>query len=217
VKFDISVRYIESTRWTCPLRHISTLSEVDLVGGRVTSVVVSLRPQAIRGAPVNSRQVSQVDYRLARNAVIRNFRNGRLSQLDVCDAHPELIRVARHIADRAAASAGARDARAAPSAGARAARAAPSASDPGPARTTRPEESVGEVCPICEEANVVLVSYAFGANLGPAGHCVTEKAELSRLTKRTDELTCYVVEVCPQCRWNHLARSFRVPGGRSGR
>ncbi len=127
----------------------------------------------IRGVSAGSERLSQVDYRLARNAVIRNFKNGRLSRLDVCDAHPELIRAAEHVGD-----------------------------------------VTGEECPICEETNVVLVSYAFGNGLGPGGHNVTNKDEMTKLAKRTNELTCYVVEVCPQCRWNHLARSFRVPGRR---
>ena len=24
------------------------------------------------------------------------------------------------------------------------------------------------------------------------------------------QVSCYVVEVCPECRWNHLARTFRL-------
>ena len=39
----------------------------------------------------------QVDYRLARNAVVSEFRKGRLSRLDVCDAHPELLRAATNV------------------------------------------------------------------------------------------------------------------------
>ncbi len=39
----------------------------------------------------------RVEYRLARNAVVREFRRGRLSRLDVCDAHPELLRAARNL------------------------------------------------------------------------------------------------------------------------
>jgi hypothetical protein len=35
-----------------------------------------------------------IDYRLARRAVISEFRKGRLSSTDVCDAHPELRRAA---------------------------------------------------------------------------------------------------------------------------
>ena len=35
-----------------------------------------------------------VDYRLARNVVVSEYRKGHLSRLDVCDAHPELLRAA---------------------------------------------------------------------------------------------------------------------------
>lgn len=41
--------------------------------------------------------LGQIEYRLARDAVVREYRRGRLSRLDVCDAHPELLRVARHL------------------------------------------------------------------------------------------------------------------------
>jgi hypothetical protein len=127
----------------------------------------------IKGVSRGKDPFSHVDYRLARRSIVRNYRNGRLSRMDVCDAHPELIRAARHVG-----------------------------------------EQTQELCPICEEVNVVLVSYAFGTGLGPAGHCVSTKAELFKLSKRTSELTCYVVEVCPECSWNHLTRSFGVRGGR---
>lgn len=131
-----------------------------------------IRPEAIKGAPrPGSRQLSRVDYRLARESVIRNFRNGRFSRLDVCDAHPELMRAATNLGD-----------------------------------------ATHEVCPICEEVNVVLVSYAFGSGLAPGGHCVTTREEVAKLKRRTNELTCYVVEVCPSCSWNHLAESFQVAG-----
>jgi hypothetical protein len=41
--------------------------------------------------------LGQVEYRLARDAIVREFRRGRLSRLDVCDAQPELLRVARNL------------------------------------------------------------------------------------------------------------------------
>lgn len=130
-----------------------------------------LNRRMLKGAQVGRGRVGQVDYRLARNSVIRNFRNGRLSQLDVCDAHPELMRAARGVGD-----------------------------------------TTSEICPICEEASVVLVTYVFGSGLGPSGHNVTSRIEVDRLAKRSPELTCYVVEVCPSCKWNHLARSIQMPG-----
>jgi hypothetical protein len=41
--------------------------------------------------------LGQVEYRLARDAAVRAFHRGRLSRLDVCDAQPELLRVARNL------------------------------------------------------------------------------------------------------------------------
>jgi hypothetical protein len=43
--------------------------------------------------------MSTVDYRLARRAVLRNMRGGLVSRYDLCDAHPELLRAARHIGE----------------------------------------------------------------------------------------------------------------------
>ena len=40
---------------------------------------------------------ARVDYRLVRDAVIREFRRGRIGAEDVRDAHPELMRAARNV------------------------------------------------------------------------------------------------------------------------
>ena len=74
--------------------------------------------------------------------------------------------------------------------------------------------STGEDCPVCEEAKVVLVSFAFGPRLPPSGRCLASDQELAKLSQRASELACYVVEVCTECSWNHLAKMFLV-GGRS--
>jgi hypothetical protein len=113
-----------------------------------------------------------VDYRLAREAVVRDYRSGRVSRPEICDAHPELLRAARNLGEASEID-----------------------------------------CPICEHANVVFVSYAFGPRLPPGGRCVGSPAELETLSRRASESACYVVEVCPACAWNHLARMV-VLGGR---
>lgn len=115
-----------------------------------------------------------VDFRLARNAVLAEFRANKVMREDICDAHPELQR---------AAKAG--------------------------LVTT-------EACPVCEEAALVHVTYAFGPRLPARGRCVDSAKELRRLDKSGEELSCYVVEVCPSCGWNHLVRKVPV-GGRRGR
>ena len=34
------------------------------------------------------------------------------------------------------------------------------------------------------------------------------KKELQAIAKRSGSFTAYVIEVCPACSWNHLARTF---------
>lgn len=127
---------------------------------------MSFGPQSLRGGAATATP-AQVDYRLARNSILKEFRRGRLSRLDVCDAHPELLRAARGIG-----------------------------------------QSADQDCPICEAPALVHVSYAFGARLPAGGHCFTTAPELARITRRAGDVTCYVVEVCPDCGWNHLARTY---------
>jgi len=142
---------------------------------------MSFGPTALRGFPVTGTG-GRVEYRLARNAVVSEFRKGRLSRLDVCDAHPELLRAARNVGT-----------------------------------------PLTEDCPICEEAGLVHVTYVFGSRLPPQGTCPGSASELARLCRRAIEVVCYVVEVCPQCSWNHLARMYpaggrhRTPARRAGR
>ena len=42
-----------------------------------------------------------IDYALARRALLRDLERGTVTRLDVCDAHPELLRAARHVGDPA--------------------------------------------------------------------------------------------------------------------
>lgn len=70
-----------------------------------------------------------------------------------------------------------------------------------------------QVCPVCEDASLVHVTYVFGHGLPAQGRCVTTKAELERARGQAD-LACYIVEVCPACSWNHLTRTLVVPPAR---
>jgi len=131
---------------------------------------VSFGPESLqaRGTGQAARP-GEVDYRLVRKHMVDEFRRGRLSRLDVCDAHPELLRAARNVG-----------------------------------------EARSQACPICEEASLVLVSFAFGARLPAHGRCITTRKELAQLSRGAREATCYVVEVCTSCAWNQLVRSFRL-------
>jgi hypothetical protein len=41
------------------------------------------------------------DYALARRAVLRDLERGRVSRMEICDAHPELLRAGRHVGEPA--------------------------------------------------------------------------------------------------------------------
>jgi hypothetical protein len=134
---------------------------------------MTFRPEMLRGARPAAAP-GQIDYRLIRKHTVDEFRRGRLSRIDICDAQPELLRAARNCG-----------------------------------RTSQ------QACPICEEEQLVLVSFVFGPRLPAHGRCITTAKELDRLGRRTDELACYVVEVCHGCAWNHLLRTFSLGGRRA--
>ena len=132
---------------------------------------MGFRPDSVRGAD----GPGEIDYRLARQAVLSEFRKGRIARHEVCDAHPELVRAARELGE--------------------------------PTKLT---------CPVCEEVNVVLVSYVFGPRLPAHGRCISTKKELAAIARRSGTFSCYVIEVCPACSWNHLARTFILNPARAG-
>lgn len=61
-------------------------------------------------------------------------------------------------------------------------------------------------CPICEE-DVVVVAFVFGDRLARNNGRVVATEEISRYVA-VDGVTCYCVEVCLDCAWNHLLRSY---------
>lgn len=63
--------------------------------GAVPCAAVATRPAPLTGA--DRDQAAAVDFRLARNAVLNEVRRGRLRSVDVCDAHPELLRAAKNV------------------------------------------------------------------------------------------------------------------------
>ncbi|PZS19650.1 MAG: hypothetical protein DLM57_03625 [Pseudonocardiales bacterium] len=63
-------------------------------------------------------------------------------------------------------------------------------------------------CPVCARHRQQHVHYVFGAALGKTSGQAKSPAELSQLAATHTEFDVYVVEVCPDCGWNHLIRSF---------
>jgi hypothetical protein len=112
--------------------------------------------------------LGQVEYRLARDQIVREYRKGRLSRLDICDAQIELMRVATNLGT-----------------------------------------STEVACPICETNALTHVIFGFGPGLPASGRAIGSTKELRQLAKSLrGEVSFYVVEVCVECRWNHLVRMF---------
>lgn len=63
-------------------------------------------------------------------------------------------------------------------------------------------------CPVCDHRHLVDVTYVFGPRLPRSGRCITSTRELVTLAERAGKFEAYVVEVCTQCRWNHLTRAY---------
>lgn len=112
-----------------------------------------------------------VDFTLAKRATLRKLGRGLVGQIEVCDAHPELIRAARHLGLDA-----------------------------------------GEPCPVCGADELRLAYYTFpiGQRLrrhAPGGSA-HRREDLAALRTDPPTLTCYEVEACLECSWNHLRRGF---------
>ncbi len=115
------------------------------------------------------RLFGSVDYTLAKRALLREFHGGLLSRLEICDAHPELIRAAKYVGEP----------------------------------TSRP-------CPVCDTEGLRLLAYVYADDLKTDNGRVWELREALAVTAAHRGGSCYVVEVCTRCSWNHLYRSFRA-------
>lgn len=77
----------------------------------------------------------------------------------------------------------------------------------------RAAKNIGHVrddaCPICSHETIRWVQYVYGDELKRnSGRVVYPEEWLAELVRSHDEFTCYVVEVCLDCSWNHLVRSY---------
>jgi hypothetical protein len=64
-------------------------------------------------------------------------------------------------------------------------------------------------CPVCSHESLRWVRYVYGDELRHlSGRVVYPEGWLDELAGQHNQFTCYVVEVCVDCAWNHLLRSF---------
>ena len=72
-----------------------------------------------------------------------------------------------------------------------------------------------EVCPICDEGRLVMVTFVFGAKLRPGGRCPgTAAAQDAVPAPRARAL--FRGRGVPCCAWHHLMRKYPA-GGRTPR
>ena len=70
-------------------------------------------------------------------------------------------------------------------------------------------EPVEDPCPVCSHESMRWVRYVYGDDLKHLnGRVVYPEGWLQELAATHEQFTCYVVEVCVDCAWNHLLRSY---------
>ena len=129
--------------------------------------MASRRPTRTPLGGAKRRQLGVVDYTLAKRALLRDAHIGVLNSTDICDAHPELIRAAKHVGEE-----------------------------------TRND------CPVCGREKLVLLAYVYGDTLKQENGRVWSIATGLRMAAAHPGSSCYVVEVCRGCSWNHLRESY---------
>jgi hypothetical protein len=74
-------------------------------------------------------------------------------------------------------------------------------------------EPVAYPCPICRKAEVAILNYVFGDELGQFSGRIKSRDEIEAMAHAHGEIRVYVVEVCRNCAWNHLVESYVVGDG----
>ncbi|MGA0209647.1 MAG: DUF5318 family protein [Candidatus Nanopelagicales bacterium] len=74
-------------------------------------------------------------------------------------------------------------------------------------------EETQEDCPACHSPNLVHLTYVYGDELGPYSGRIRETKDLPSLATRFGDIGVYVVEICPDCQWNYLLRTYRIGDG----
>ncbi len=70
---------------------------------------------------------------------------------------------------------------------------------------------------VCRHDELAQVSWVFGESLRHVSGSARSAADLEQLAAQVADFSVHVVEVCTECRWNHLVRSFVLGTGRPRR
>src|SRR5262249_41789411 len=63
-------------------------------------------------------------------------------------------------------------------------------------------------CPVCEDGDLRVLAYVFADTLRQNNGRALRVADALALARSQRAAACYVVEVCIDCSWNHLAEAF---------
>ena len=74
-------------------------------------------------------------------------------------------------------------------------------------------EPSGRRCPVCRRRDLDLVTYVFGDELGQFSGRIRSRHEVAEMSTEVGDVDVYVVEVCQDCGWNHLDRTFVIGDG----
>ena len=78
-------------------------------------------------------------------------------------------------------------------------------------------EPSDEDCPVCGGERLTNLNYTFGSQLGQFSGRIKSSEELAEMQDQFGEFTARVVEVCPDCFWNHLMLTYKLGDGRKRR
>ena len=74
-------------------------------------------------------------------------------------------------------------------------------------------EESGVACPICSGTRLLNLHYVFGEQLGQYSGRIRSAADLEGMQSEYGEFLVRVVEVCVECRWNHMIASYLLGDG----
>ncbi len=74
-------------------------------------------------------------------------------------------------------------------------------------------QPAASACPVCKDPGMAEVHFVYGDELRTAAGQAKSVGELARMSDQYERFAVYAVEVCTECGWNHLVRSFALGHG----
>lgn len=74
-------------------------------------------------------------------------------------------------------------------------------------------EASDEDCPVCGGERLTNLNYVFGDQLGQFSGRIKSTEVLVEMQDQYGEFKVRVVEVCPDCFWNHLVTTYTLGDG----